>query len=145
MAKIEDCPGFETFGSDVKAAREALNISRRALQNRSALILATLPISNWSRRFPACPWCCSLYGFVSYRWSGTSIPPWLRRTPNSARGSTTNCSSARKNICRSLRQPLTERSNWTNRGRFTEDVKWLLFFASFSAPRWVFSSVRNAL
>ena len=30
MAKIEDCPGFETFGSDVKAAREALNISRRA-------------------------------------------------------------------------------------------------------------------
>lgn len=28
MAKIEDCPGFETFGSDVKAAREALNISR---------------------------------------------------------------------------------------------------------------------
>ena len=31
MAKIEDCPGFETFGSDVKAAREALNISRRAL------------------------------------------------------------------------------------------------------------------
>ena len=25
MAKIEDCPGFETFGSDVKAAREALN------------------------------------------------------------------------------------------------------------------------
>lgn len=31
MAKIEDCPGFETFGSDVKAAREALRISRRAL------------------------------------------------------------------------------------------------------------------
>lgn len=27
MAKIEDCPGFETFGSDVKAAREALNLS----------------------------------------------------------------------------------------------------------------------
>lgn len=31
MAKIEDCPGFETFGADVKAAREALNISRRVL------------------------------------------------------------------------------------------------------------------
>lgn len=31
MAKIEDCPGFETFGADVKAAREALNISRRLL------------------------------------------------------------------------------------------------------------------
>ena len=31
MAKIEDCPGFETFGSDVKAAREAMRLSRRAL------------------------------------------------------------------------------------------------------------------
>ena len=39
--------------------------------------------------------------------------------------------TARKNTCRSLRQPLTEQSNWTNRGRFTEDVKWLLFFCIF--------------
>ena len=23
MAKVEDCPGFETFGADIKAAREA--------------------------------------------------------------------------------------------------------------------------
>ena len=34
MARIEDCPGFETFGSDIKAAREALNISRRILAER---------------------------------------------------------------------------------------------------------------
>ena len=27
MANIEDCPGFETFGSDVKAARQAKRIS----------------------------------------------------------------------------------------------------------------------
>ena len=31
MAKIEDCPGFETFGADVKAARNAKHLSRRAL------------------------------------------------------------------------------------------------------------------
>ena len=31
MASIEDCPGFETFGADVMAARKALNISRRLL------------------------------------------------------------------------------------------------------------------
>ena len=30
MANIEDCPGFETFGSDVKAARQAKRISRKA-------------------------------------------------------------------------------------------------------------------
>ena len=29
MAKIEDCPGFETFGADVKAARKAKQLSRK--------------------------------------------------------------------------------------------------------------------
>ena len=37
MAKIEDCPGFETFGADVKAARETLNISRRALAEQVSI------------------------------------------------------------------------------------------------------------
>ena len=31
MANIEDCPGFESFGEDVKAARKARRLSRRAL------------------------------------------------------------------------------------------------------------------
>nr|WP_325300968.1 helix-turn-helix transcriptional regulator [uncultured Oscillibacter sp.] len=31
MANIEDCPGFETFGEDVKAARIAKHLSRRTL------------------------------------------------------------------------------------------------------------------
>lgn len=31
MAKIEDCPGFETFGADVKAARKAKRMARRTL------------------------------------------------------------------------------------------------------------------
>ena len=34
MARIEDCPGFETFGEDVKAAREALNMPRGVLAER---------------------------------------------------------------------------------------------------------------
>ena len=29
MAKIEDCPGFETFGADVKEARKAKNLARK--------------------------------------------------------------------------------------------------------------------
>ena len=28
MAKIQDCPGFETFGADVKAARKQRHLSR---------------------------------------------------------------------------------------------------------------------
>ena len=31
MAKVEDCPGFETFGADVKAAREARRQARKTL------------------------------------------------------------------------------------------------------------------
>ena len=31
MANIEDCPGFETFGADVKAARNATHLSCRTL------------------------------------------------------------------------------------------------------------------
>jgi transcriptional regulator with XRE-family HTH domain len=31
MAKVEDCPGFETFGADVKAARNATHLARRVL------------------------------------------------------------------------------------------------------------------
>ena len=31
MANIKDCPGFETFGADVKAARSAKHLSRTTL------------------------------------------------------------------------------------------------------------------
>ena len=31
MANIKDCPGFETFGADVKAARSAKHLSLRTL------------------------------------------------------------------------------------------------------------------
>ena len=34
MANIEDCPGFETFGADVKAARQAKRISRKAMAEK---------------------------------------------------------------------------------------------------------------
>ncbi len=31
MAHVRDCPGFESFGKDVRAGREALRISRKDL------------------------------------------------------------------------------------------------------------------
>ena len=34
MANIKDCPGFETFGADVKAARKAKHLSRKALAEK---------------------------------------------------------------------------------------------------------------
>ena len=31
MAKVKDCPGFETFGEDVRAGREAQGMTRKVL------------------------------------------------------------------------------------------------------------------
>ena len=31
MANIKDCPGFETFGADVKEARKVKQLSRKTL------------------------------------------------------------------------------------------------------------------
>ena len=58
MAKIEDCPGFETFGSDVKAAREALNISRRALAEQVSIdprYLANIELEQTVPSMPCVP------------------------------------------------------------------------------------------
>ena len=34
MANIKDCPGFETFGADVKAARKAKHLTRKDLAEK---------------------------------------------------------------------------------------------------------------
>ena len=34
MAKIEDCPGFETFGADVKEARKAKHLTRKDMAEK---------------------------------------------------------------------------------------------------------------
>ena len=34
MAKVENCPGFETYGADVKAARKAKHLSRKAMAEK---------------------------------------------------------------------------------------------------------------
>ena len=34
MANIVDCPGFESFGADVKAARKAKHLSRKAMAEK---------------------------------------------------------------------------------------------------------------
>ena len=54
MANIEDCPGFETFGSDVKAARQAKRISRKAMAEKVNIDWRYLATSKTRGPFPAC-------------------------------------------------------------------------------------------
>ena len=37
MANVKDCPGFETFGADVKAARKAKSLARKDLDRKSVV------------------------------------------------------------------------------------------------------------
>ena len=39
MANIKDCPGFETFGADVKEARKAKNLARKDLAENQSIFL----------------------------------------------------------------------------------------------------------
>ena len=55
MAKVEDCPGFETFGADVKAAREAKRLARKTLAEWLGLNGGILPTLRIKVRFRACP------------------------------------------------------------------------------------------
>ena len=39
MAKVKDCPGFETFGEDVRAGREAQGMTRKVLAGKGLHVL----------------------------------------------------------------------------------------------------------
>ena len=55
MANIEDCPGFETFGADVKAARKAKRLSRKTMAeiiNVDARYLANIENDGTIRSLP---------------------------------------------------------------------------------------------
>ena len=47
MAKVEDCPGFETFGADVKAARKARRLARKALAEMVLIKTCGLPVERY--------------------------------------------------------------------------------------------------
>ena len=47
MANIKDCPGFETFGADVKEARKVKQLSRKTLAEQLHVVRQT--ISKWEK------------------------------------------------------------------------------------------------
>lgn len=55
MAKVEDCPGFETFGKDVQMAREAVGLSRRELAEQINIDPRYLENIELEETIPVCP------------------------------------------------------------------------------------------
>lgn len=53
MARIEDCPGFETFGADIKEARKAKRLTRKDLAekvNVDTRYLANIEINGYDSK-----------------------------------------------------------------------------------------------
>ena len=65
MAKIEQCPGFETFGADVKAAREKLGISRRELAEKIGVDPRYLANIELKSTIPSMPLMVQLFHLCS--------------------------------------------------------------------------------
>ena len=131
MAKIEDCPGFETFGSDVKATKEALNISRRALAEQVSIDSRYLANIKLEQTVPSVPVVLQLIRICKLPVERYFNPSLIAENTEQRQRVNHKLQLCPENICESSRQPLTEQSNWTNRGHFTIDVERLLFFCVF--------------
>ena len=76
MAKIEDCPGFETFGADVKAARKAKRWARRTLAEMVSIdyrYLANIENKGTIPSVPVVIQLISICGLPSDRYFNTKI------------------------------------------------------------------------
>lgn len=90
MAKVEDGPGFETFGSDVKAAREALNISRRALTEQVSIDPRYLANIELSKKICAMEMCITGRSTdgkpIHSSWKGQPFPQPANKFPTTPTG-----------------------------------------------------------
>lgn len=55
MAKVSNCPGFESFGSDIQQVRKALNMSRRELASQAGITPRYLAAIELSGTIPSVP------------------------------------------------------------------------------------------
>ena len=90
MANIEDCPGFESFGADVKAARKARRLSRRALAEIVNIDNRYLANIENEGTIPSLPVIIQLIKACGFPWSGTLTRRSCGRKANSAKGSATS-------------------------------------------------------
>ena len=86
MAKVEDCPGFETFGADVKAARKAKHLTRKVLAEIVGIEWRYLANIENKGTIPSLPVVIQLIKV----WSSISTRKSYAGTANSGSGSATS-------------------------------------------------------
>ena len=90
MAKVEDCPGFETFGADVKAARKAKHLTRKVLAEIVGIEWRYLANIENKGTIPSLPVVIQLIKVCGFPWSSISTRKSYEGTANSGSGSATS-------------------------------------------------------
>ena len=90
MANIKDCPGFETFGADVKEARKVKQLSRKTLAEQVNIDWRYLANIENDARFPACRLSYSLLKSAGFPWNGILTRRSCGRKAHSGSGSATS-------------------------------------------------------
>ena len=90
MAKVKDCPGFETFGADVKEARKAKNLARKDLAEKVNIDTRYLANIENEGTIPSLPVIIQLVKSAVCQWRDISIQRLCERKANCASGSATS-------------------------------------------------------
>lgn len=73
MARIEDCPGFEAFGADIKEARKAKRLTRKDLAEKVNVDTRYLANIENKGTIPSLPVIIQLVKSAICRWSAILI------------------------------------------------------------------------
>ena len=107
MANIKDCPGFETFGADVKEARKVKQLSRKTLAEQVNIdwrYLANIENDGTIPSLPVIIHLIKICGLPVERYFNTEI---MREESAQRQRVSNKLKLCRKNFCRSSRARLT--------------------------------------
>ena len=90
MANIKDCPGFETFGADVKEARKVKQLSRKTLAEQVNIDWRYLANIENDGTIPSLPVIIQLIKSAGFPWNGILTQRSCGRKAHCGSGSATS-------------------------------------------------------
>ena len=97
MAEVKDCPGFETFGEDVRAGREAQGMTRKVLAEKVGVSTRYLANIELGLIVPSVPVILQLIRICHLPVERYFNPDLIQENSEVRRRYATKCSYARKN------------------------------------------------
>lgn len=111
MARIEDCPGFETFGADIKEARKAKRLTRKDLAEKVNVDTRYLANIENKGTIPSLPVIIQLVKICGLPMERYFNPTVMRQESKLRERVGQKLRLCRNNICQLLRERLMGQSN----------------------------------